>query len=314
MPPIATREIVHRWELETRINCIDYDNDTGYIACGHDLGVSVLKPREHDGDSPERLFYHIGQSSTRIRIVYPYLAAVHPDYTISLIDLNNDFMQTLQSKRAHFANINYIDLCIHQSQPLIVSTGDDQVVAVWRNNALAYTTNIANAGRIVKFFNRDYRKICIVERNVVLNQDSVRLVDWVGDVSAYTIYVGPETVQDVVVRDNGIVLTVGDNGLFKGYDLSRLRGSSAFTQPNFQSILVGATEKDSLVRLSSNGDFIGMVNHVWIKSYSLANMGQRELHGPSFAHKLGSQFSGLSITASGHVAASSGPTVLLFQA
>lgn len=331
-----------QWELDSRVNCIDCEDESGYVVCGHDLGVSVLKPDERDAQRMERIFFHLGRATRHICVKREFIAAVHVDTSISLINIDQGSVTILQSKQGHFGSVNSVDIAIQnigaESRPLVASTGDDRLVAVWQDDGtLLYKNRLASAGRSVRFFDQDANKLAIVEQSAMMGQGSVRLLNWATKTLAYTIYGGGvggavrgrdgaggepnnSAVQDVYVgtqsainRDGGIVLAVGE-GWFKTYNLNSLQGSSGYTEPDHQGQLVGAGEPGSLVKSSSNARYVGMVNSEGIKSYDMAHArSATELYGTGVAHKLGCQFTDMCVHVSGRVAAACGPTIVVLQ-
>jgi hypothetical protein len=288
---------VMEYDLQTRIFCVDWNPWNGALAYGHALGVGILAP---EGDNQFKAsFQHLGMAALTVKFNGDYLAAVHPDFSMSQLSLATGDIKKLEGRRGHSSFVNAVDV---SSDGTVVSVGDDKFLLVWaKDQQYPRRVLLAGAGRAVKLWNSSDG-----DRVVVLESDNhISVFDLWRTQCVANIYVGMDDglIQDIGVHGSQIIV-VGV-GWWKAYDMSVIVGGCGYTPPSDEGRLVGCNHA-GLLRIS--GDFVGHGCPTCLQVYDLSNAGE---HGVSVNYNMGvSEVSCLCLDGRGEMAALTSGSIL----
>lgn len=281
-----------QFELDTPALSLAWSKDR--LVYGHEQGVTILtrhKSTSNDdsnGFASEWTFvasqFHLGLSCELIATAGNYVATVHDDSTISLINLaeedeNGNAVETSPPKKGHWDFVNSVDV---NSEGVVASVGDDRQLLI----SSAHDTHkikLEGAGRYVKF-----QEDCGDHLVVLEGSNRLRVFDWRKLEFLYTVYsndvvggskkigcCGPPTAVKAVALANGSgdsdQLLVLGNGWWRKYLSRSLQGGGGHTVPHAQGELYGSRQLQNALVCTAGVGHAAVVSAKTTFFYTIGN-------------------------------------------
>ncbi|CAN6627700.1 hypothetical protein TRVA0_011S01838 [Trichomonascus vanleenenianus] len=249
--PNRSRSLVEH-DMETEILSVDWNDSGDTLAIGHGLGVTIYDPIDQT-----KSYQHLGLEVNHVRLRGDHVAAVHPNHTISYLNLNTSEIVTLGGSRGHDSFVNAVDI---SPEGLVASVGDDRTVLVWEG-LQPRSFRLAAPGLAVRFWDDSDS-----DRLVVLEQgDKVRILDWRKGTWLLTVFPG-KPVKAIGVH-NGDLVVVGD-GWWNKYNIPSLSGGCGYTPPTDSAQIISSNRGSDSVYVTA-GDFIAHASTREVNLYDL---------------------------------------------
>lgn len=269
---------------EGKVLDLDWSSDGQSLAYGHSLGVCILTRQPPSDGAHEsgfqahwqctKSYQYLGSPAEIVRFEGVFVAAAHPDYTISLVDATSGELSRLVGSNGHRAAISDIDLT---SNGLVASVGLDRNLVVWENGT-AFRFRLDGPGQKVRFWDDNNSDRVVV----VDGTNRIRILDWRRGSWLLTIYTGQDCgpIQEIGIYNND-VLVIGD-GWWKRYNLSSLSGGCGYTHP-FDSGTLGATSHSKGMYKFSRNQHIGYASGSGAAIYDLVSFSE---HGSQVEYSI----------------------------
>lgn len=306
------RSPILEYTLPVDARCVDFTDDG--LVVGHSQGVLFLARQDNGDQQPifASIYQHYGLAVDSVKSSGPYLAATHPDYSISFQIRAPGREQApwrFEGSHSHDSFVNAVDI---STDGVLASTGDDRQVIVHDSDQNTQIYPLSQRGLDIKFrVNQQSDQLVVLEAG-----NKIRILDWNKGLWLVTIFGGmPDPIREIGVL-NSSILTVGA-GWWRSYRLETLAGGCGYTQPDNQGQLLGSAvlkhgngsnNEKEMSAVSSDGRFVANVNTTAIDIHDIVSSGGR---GIEVSYKFSGAITASAVRNGGIVAIVSGKTLTL---